>query len=192
MNDNNPLLMGVDIKRWSCVILHLVKQLDDVAYAQLLPTRSVPPKRPQLPPRNEIALGGVGLGEMGLHILDEGLGHRHRKVQLFARCREPVLSEKPGGISGGSAVLQIGQRAPAAPQPHATGPSHGRSGCASQIHMQPSHCQQVMRRGPTIIIGKPQKAAVGRTGPAAEGLRNTIPIPAPWFAILDSPVNQSF
>jgi len=98
MNDNNPLLMGVDIKRWSCVILHLVKQLDDVAYAQLLPTRSVPPKRPQLPPRNEIALGGVGLGEIGLHILDEGLATsigRSRgfwgigpKIGVSARYRE--------------------------------------------------------------------------------------------------------
>jgi hypothetical protein len=39
----------------------------------------------------------------------------------------------------------MGHGAPAAPQPHASSPTHGLSGWASQTHIQPSQRQQIIR-----------------------------------------------
>ena len=70
---------------------------------------------------------------------------QHDRIVELARpaqCRRPLLpvsTLNPRGSCGGSVVLQTGQGAPGAPQPHAIGPSHGRSGWASQTQRQPSH-----------------------------------------------------
>jgi hypothetical protein len=48
-------------------------------------------------------------------------------------------------------MLRIGQGAPAAPQLHASGPSHGLFWRSSQTHMQPSQRRLTMRRGSIII-----------------------------------------
>jgi hypothetical protein len=93
--------------------------------------------------------------------MDEGLRDLGRKFDRFAwqhglkigvagrYCESDQWgvpsSPKPGGISGGSEVLQIGHGAPAAPQPHASSPNHGLSGWASQTHKQPSQRQQIIR-----------------------------------------------
>jgi len=64
---------------------------------------------------------------------------------LFGFRRRRVAS----GISGGSPLLQIGKGTPAAPQPHASSPSHGLSRCDSQTQRHPSQRQQIMLRDPT-------------------------------------------
>jgi hypothetical protein len=57
-----------------------VKHLDHIGNAQFLPTRSVSPQRPQLPPNDLVALDGVGLSEKELHVFDEGFGNLHWQV----------------------------------------------------------------------------------------------------------------
>ncbi|MGY4629087.1 hypothetical protein ACVWY3_006843 [Bradyrhizobium sp. USDA 4486] len=57
------------------------------------------------------------------------------------------LVSKPfgsNGISSGSPLLQIGQGAPAPPQPQECGPSQGRSGWFSQTQCVPSQRAQVI------------------------------------------------
>jgi hypothetical protein len=62
----------------------LEQLLDVVDPAFLGPRRVVLAQCLQLAPGYLIALDGIGLGEIGLHILHKGLGHIHRQVKRLA------------------------------------------------------------------------------------------------------------
>jgi hypothetical protein len=84
---------------------------------------------------------------VGAGPLKQAHSEKPRRVQGRKNLQDdqsiaPSSSFEPGG---GSVVLQIGHGAPAAPQPHASSPSHGLSGWAWQTHMQPSQRQQIIR-----------------------------------------------
>ncbi|MGY2936877.1 hypothetical protein ACVWZ6_006479 [Bradyrhizobium sp. GM6.1] len=106
--------------------------------------------------RQAVRLSGVRLGRgctrasttplAGASDLGELADYLFRKNRAKSVNR-PKLNRNPAGGRGGSAsvgALHLGQGSPAAPQPHAFGPSQGRSGWASHTQPVSSQAAQLM------------------------------------------------